>query len=134
MQEGESTAPQGVLLQQNFNTLLNHALKQRGIEITPMVVNVLIKRCMNKIVTSLDNMSNSHVKRIFSREDPQDKSKVLCMLLFSSSSSSLGKICGNGKNSGPSKFRIHVISCSAKRPAVFQRVILFRKHHYIGCR
>ena len=124
MQKGGKKSTQGVLLRQNFNTLLNQALQQRGIDITTEVVNLLSKRCMSKIVTSVENMSNARVKEVFSCNDPQDKSKVLCMPHLSSSSS-LGKICGYSKNSGPSKFHAHVISCSAKRPAVFQRVIPF---------
>ena len=109
MQKGGKKTTQGVLLRQNCNTLLNQALQQRGIDITTEVVNLLSKRCMSKIVTSVENMSNARVKEVFSCNDPQDKSKVLCMPHLSSSSS-LGKICGHPKNSGPSKFHVHVIS------------------------
>ena len=41
MQKETSKATQGVLLKQDFNTLLNQALQQRGIDITTEVINLL---------------------------------------------------------------------------------------------
>ena len=93
MQKERSKAAQGVLLKKNFNTLLNQALQQRGIDITTEVINLLTKRCMNKFITSIENMSNSCVREVFSCRNPENKSQVLCKP-HSSSSSSLGKICG----------------------------------------